>query len=318
MKKTNEIFEDYREDLNDFANLVYDFLENTEKLIDFSESQITLSQNKLDNINLFGDERKSIDSIDDLIYLFDTLNLSIKKLNEITKSQNAIIRLYNNDWINCRLLTNEDRSKIDNLFDNNINMEVIEEVIFDRYDNKNLNRLLNEWSKNKFLNKNRFTYLEQALDCYKKGLYAACVALITCQYGGIIKEIEIHLKKYKPFKVQIKAKELKQFQDKLKGIEIINKKIKNNNKKKVRNSEKLTCERILAIGDKDILGLFWNYWCNYVYKSNKKSCLKNIPNRHAICHGAALDYNNKKVALRSILLIDFFLIYSSNFKNIRI
>lgn len=318
MKKTNEIFEDYREDLNDFANLVYDFLENTEKLIDFSESQITLSQNKLDNINLFGDERKSIDSIDDLIYLFDTLNLSIKKLNEITKSQNAIIRLYNNDWINCRLLTNEDRSKIDNLFDNNINMEVIEEVIFDRYDNKNLNRLLNEWSKNKFLNKNRFTYLEQALDCYKKGLYAACVALITCQYGGIIKEIEIHLKKYKPFKVQIKAKELKQFQDKLKGIEIINKKIKNNNKRKVRNSEKLTCERILAIGDKDILGLFWNYWCNYVYKSNKKSCLKNIPNRHAICHGAALDYNNKKVALRSILLIDFFLIYSSNFKNIRI
>ena len=315
MKKTNEIFEDYREDLNDFANLVYDFLENTEKLIDFSESQITLSQNKLDNINLFGDERKSIDSIDDLIYLFDTFNLSIKKLNEITKSQNAIIRLYNNDWINCRLLTNEDRSKIDNLFDNNINMEVIEEVIFDRYDNKNLNRLINEWSKNKFLNKNRFTYLEQALDCYKKGLYAACVALITCQYGGIIKEIEIHLKKYKPFKVQIKAKELKQFQDKLKGIEIINKKIKNNNKKKVRNSEKLTCERILAIGDKDILGLFWNYWCNYVYKSNKKSCLKNIPNRHAICHGAALDYNNKKVALRSILLIDFFLIYSSNFQK---
>lgn len=315
MKKTNENFEDYREELNDFANSVYDFLENAEKSINFAEEEISLSPNKLDNINLFRDKRKVIDSINDLIYFFDTLNLSIKKLNKITKSQNAIIRLYNNDWINCRLLTNEDRIKIDNLFDNNKNIELIEEFIFDRYDNKNLNRLLNEWSKNKLLNKNRFTYLEQALDCYKKGFYAACVTLITCQYGGIIKELEINLKKYKTFKVQIEEKELKQFQDKLKGIEIINEKIKNNNKKKVRNSEKLTCERILTIGDKDILGLFWNYWCNYVYKSNKKSCLKNIPNRHAICHGAALDYNNKKVALRSILSIDFFLIYSSNFQK---
>ena len=117
MKKTNENFEDYREELNDFANSVYDFLENAEKSINFAEEEISLSPNKLDNINLFRDKRKVIDSINDLIYFFDTLNLSIKKLNKITKSQNAIIRLYNNDWINCRLLTNEDRIKIDNLFD---------------------------------------------------------------------------------------------------------------------------------------------------------------------------------------------------------
>ncbi|EOU1742891.1 hypothetical protein LTY04_001116 [Clostridium perfringens] len=217
-----------------------------------------------------------------------------KNLDEIIKNIDFSVlkctfRLRDIGWLPCLDLTKEEKIEIVNTLQeiNEENIKQVNDIIFKHYTDEIIDKIYNEWLKNTYIKKERFELLKQAIECYKNNYFAACVSLITCQYGGIIYETE-------------------QYFNSIPGLRSEINKIKNEQRqeRKKVSSEKNTVDRIYGVSDFQITTMVFNdYFKKYVY-CDSKYAKDNIPNRNGICHGSLINYNTQEHALKSILIVD--------------
>ncbi|EOU1470360.1 hypothetical protein VOH97_000563 [Clostridium perfringens] len=294
----------------DFNNAIKSFDKTLNKAPKFDLYKL---QNRIDNLNKATLKLSEVgmimgnfieESSNNLINVFSRFS---KYFNEVIKKLDfsgisCAVKLRYIGWLPCLDLTKEEKIEIVNILQeiNEENVERAKDIIFKHYNNRIIDKIYNEWLYNEYINDSRFELLEQALNCYINKQYAACVSLITCQYGGIIYETEKYfssipnlnneIEKYK----EEQRKKIKEWKSSPKKHRI---------EKILNTSEKFKAERIYEINMHYTTALFSEYIKKYVYCDSKEA-KDNIPNRNGVCHGSLINYNTQEHALKSILIVD--------------
>ncbi|MDU5492174.1 MAG: hypothetical protein E6094_04325 [Clostridium perfringens] len=235
-------------------------------------------------IEFFNDTSKISNIISEF---FSTLRETIQNID--FTNYDCFVKLEEIGWMPCLDLTKDEKKDIVNILSevNENNISKVNSIIFKHYNYERIDFIYNEWLKNNYLKKERFELLKQAIECYKNNYFAGCVSLITCQYGGIIKETEEYFNSIPELKAEINKIKKEQKQE-----------------EKYIKSEKHIADRIYGVSDFHVTTMLFNdYIKKYVYCDSK--CAKyNIPNRNGICHGSLINYNTQEHALKSILIVD--------------
>lgn len=240
---------------------------------------------------LFKKQQEFFNNINKMTSLISEFSMALRETikNIDFTNYDCFIKLEEIGWMPCLDLTKDEKKDIVNILSevNEKNISKVNSIIFKHYSHERIDSIYNEWLKNTYLKKGRFELLKQAIECYKNNYFAGCVSLITCQYGGIIKDTEEFFNS---------IPELKEEVDKIKKEQ--------EQEQKYIESEKNTADRIYRVSDFHVTTMLFNdYIKKYVY-CNDKQAKDNIPNRHGICHGILLNYNTEEQALKSILIMD--------------
>lgn len=244
-----------------------------------------------DIARLFKKQQKFLNNINKMSSIISEFFIAlIETIQNIDcTNYNCFIKLEEIGWMPCLDLTKDEKKDIVNILSelNEKNISKVNSIIFKHYSHERINYIYNEWLKNTYLKKERFELLRQAIECYKNSCFAGCVSLITCQYGGIIKETEEFFNSNPELKKEINKIKKEQKQE-----------------QKYLESEKYIADRIYGASGFHITTMLFNdYIKKYVYCSDKQA-KENIPNRNGICHGTLLNYNTREHALKSILIMD--------------
>lgn len=191
-----------------------------------------------------------------------------------------------------------------------IKKAMVEKVIYFRCNNNFISSVLEEWNENIIINEERKKLLSEAIICYRQELYAACVALLSCQLDGIITDLYNYAKKEGfIFDEDFFCKMYKSLHP---TDNAPNKKIASKMNKGVEKYKLISlCSSV------DEFGLVWSIIMNYlikvIYTSDDSFNASVQPCRNKICHGIQTNYNTKEHALKSILVIDLIMSFSNYF-----
>ncbi|EPB8219508.1 hypothetical protein ACV3P7_01570 [Clostridium perfringens] len=275
------IIKEITNEVKELSKLAKECNEILNKKTDFFKDIAVLFEG---SIEFFYDTSKISNIISEFL---STLRETIQNID--FTNYDCFIKLEEIGWMPCLDLTKDEKKDIVNILSevNEKNISKVNSIIFKHYSHERIDSIYNEWLKNTYLKKERFELLKQAIECYKNNYFAGCVSLITCQYGGIIKETEEYFNSIPELKAEINKIKKEQKQE-----------------EKYIKSEKHIADRIYGVSDFHVTTMLFNdYIKKYVY-CDSKSAKYNIPNRNGICHGSLINYNTQEHALKSILIVD--------------
>lgn len=189
-------------------------------------------------IEFFNDTSKISNIISEF---FSTLRETIQNMD--FTNYDCFVKLEEIGWMPCLDLTKDEKKDIVNILSevNENNISKVNSIIFKHYNYERIDFIYNEWLKNNYLKKERFELLKQAIECYKNNYFAGCVSLITCQYGGIIKETEEYFNSIPELKAEINKIKKEQKQE-----------------EKYIKSEKHIADRIYGVSDFHVTTMLFN------------------------------------------------------------
>ena len=234
--------------------------------------------------------------------IIDKINKGIENTNKFFDNISKVIKafpidgflevicsftLVDNFYPPCLYLNKDQQLEILELL-NNQDINSVDKMLFDLYDEKFLHKICDKWYKS--VNPNRTPLLKEAISCYVEGKYYACNSLLISQYGGIINENNIVLTKNDQCDF---SERLKQLEQELQSG-------------KCATAEKNIVQRHFLINLQGSLYAFERYFLNYIYSSGEISeqIKLNVANRNKVLHGVDCDFGTKIKALKTIICID--------------